>query len=77
MKLTNRTRRMLTFLLPHETYCEAHGECACVVVDLDRGTRVPSSLTLPAGEPARDVSDAVLTVREIAKAVKREEVVAE
>jgi hypothetical protein len=75
MKLENKTQRMLVFVLPHETYCEAHGECACAVVDADRDVRVASSLTLPVGDGPVEVPEAALMVREIAQAVRREEVV--
>ena len=73
--LTNKGRRMRVFVLPHETYCAALGSCACVVFPGREPRSAPSSLTLPAESVVRGLSDAVLQVPEIARAVRALEVV--
>ena len=65
--LTNLTRRMQVFVLLHDHHCTALRRCTC---DLRKdGRRLPSSLTLPAGERT-DVPSAVLTVPAVARALR-------
>ncbi|APR80154.1 Hypothetical protein A7982_05501 [Minicystis rosea] len=68
--LTNKTAQMATFLLPHESYCAARGECACFVLPGWPAQRVPSSLTVPAKGAIVGLEHAVLAVLEIARAVR-------
>lgn len=69
--LTNTSRRIATFALPHASYCEARGKCACT--RRRGGARVPSSLTLAVGAPARGLDKAVMRVPAIALAARRSE----
>ena len=68
--LTNLKPRLRAFLLPHADYCGAQLACACVPVPGRDARRVPSSLTLPADASVAGLSDAVLAVPEIARAVR-------
>ncbi|MFI5301711.1 MAG: hypothetical protein ACHREM_26785, partial [Polyangiales bacterium] len=67
--LTNTSRRIATFTLPHADYCKTRGQCACAI--RRGGARVPSSLTVTVGVRVRGLDDAVLQVPAIALAVKR------
>ena len=69
MILTNVSDGRKTFVLPHDTYCLTRGRCACVVC-LPLGKRRPLVLALEEGQE-RTVSRAVLSVPEIAAAVRR------
>ena len=65
--LINTTRRMKVINLPHATYCEARGMCACQT----RGAqRLAAAITLPAQGSATGLDDAVLGVPAVARAVR-------
>lgn len=66
--LINASRRMKVVNLPHDVYCAALGRCACV--EIGRGRRVASSLTLPAGSATGGLDEAVLRVPDIARDVR-------
>lgn len=68
--LTNTSGRMKTFVLAHETYCSARGECACTVTPGRNARRVASSLTLATGARVTDFDDAVVRVPEVARAAR-------
>ena len=73
--LENCSRRMLVFVLDHETYCSARQKCACD----DRGPRkprVPCSLTLPAGSRTSGVDEAVLGIGAVCRAIQVGSVIA-
>ena len=69
MILTNVTDGRKTFVLPHASYCLTRGRCTCVVC-LPLGRKRPAVLSLDEGQE-RAVSRAVLSVPEIASAVRR------
>ena len=71
VSLTNTLGRLQVFVLPHETYCEALGKCACELRDARSGTRIPGSLTLPTGETIDELPDAILSVRDVRAAHHR------
>ena len=71
--LTNALGRLLSFILPHESYCVARGECACSMQPGRGGRRLPSSLTLATGVSLEGVSEAVLSVPGVAAAIRRGE----
>ena len=73
MKVTliNKTRRMKVINLLHDTYCKALGRCSCLRICKDR--LLASSLTIPAGGSVEHIPDAVLKVKEVARAVRRSE----
>ncbi|ABF86279.1 hypothetical protein MXAN_1854 [Myxococcus xanthus DK 1622] len=71
--LTNALGRLVTFLLPHESYCVARGACACGVQPGRGGRRLPSSLTLATGVSREDVHEAALSVPAVAAAIRRGE----
>ncbi|TQF11676.1 hypothetical protein FJV41_32945 [Myxococcus llanfairpwllgwyngyllgogerychwyrndrobwllllantysiliogogogochensis] len=72
--LSNALGRLLTFLLPHESYCAARGACACGVQPGRGGRRLPSSLTLASGVTLEDVPEATLCVPAVAAAIRRGDV---
>jgi hypothetical protein len=72
--LTNALGRLVTFLLPHESYCLARGTCACGVQPGRGGRRLPSSLTLATDVTLEDVHEAALSVPAVAAAIRRGEV---
>jgi hypothetical protein len=66
--VTNTTRRLAVFILPHDEFCEQLGRCAC---ERRRDQhRLPTTLTVPAGTSLTDVPAAVLTVRAVAAAIR-------
>jgi hypothetical protein len=67
--LTNRSGRMLVFVLPHDVYCEAAKECACSRQSGRNGRLLPSSLTLPSGHSVA-APKAILPVPEVSEAVR-------
>ena len=71
--LTNKSRRCLVFVLPHESYCGEAGTCACQRAGARQERRIPSSLTIPAVSSAENVSEAVLRVPDVLAAVQRGE----
>ena len=71
VSLTNTIGRCLVFVLAHETYCQALGECRCEVEQGRRARRTAKSLTLASGVTSPALDDAVLTVPEVVRAVKR------
>ena len=71
VSLTNTSGRCLVFVLAHETYCQALGECRCEVEQGRRARRTAKSLTLASGLTSPALDDAVLTIREVVRAVKR------
>ena len=73
--LINKTNRMKVIPLPHNTYCEALGMCECVRLP-GMKNKVASSLTIPAGGTVEDIPNAVLAVDQVARMVRRGELVA-
>jgi hypothetical protein len=71
ISLTNTSRRITTFVLPHESYCSARDRCACAI--RRGGARVPGSLTLALDVRAHALEDVILRVPAIALAVRRGE----
>ena len=71
VSLTNTSGRCLVFVLAHETYCEALGECRCDVEAGRRARRTAKSLTLASGVTSPALDDAVLTISDVVRAVKR------
>ena len=71
VSLTNTSGRCLVFVLAHETYCQALGDCRCEVEQGRRARRTAKSLTLASGVTSPALDDAVLTIPEIVRAVKR------
>jgi hypothetical protein len=69
--MTNTSGRCLVFVLAHETYCEALGECRCDVEPGRRARRTAKSLTLASGVTSPALDDAVLTIPDVVRAVKR------
>jgi hypothetical protein len=63
--LINKTKRMKTYNLPHETYCKALGRCACTKLPGRGGRSICASLTLPAGGLVYLLFEAVLEVADI------------
>lgn len=71
VSLTNTSGRCLVFVLAHETYCQALGDCRCEVEQGRRPRRTAKSLTLASGVTSPALDDAVLTIPEVVRAVKR------
>ena len=71
VSLTNTSGRCLVFVLAHETYCQALGDCRCEVEQGRRARRTAKSLTLASGVTSPALDDAVLTIPEVVRAVKR------
>lgn len=71
VSLTNTSGRCLVFVLAHETYCEALGECRCAVEPGRRARRTAKSLTLTSGVTSPALDDAVLAIPDVVRAVKR------
>ncbi|MFI5298053.1 MAG: hypothetical protein ACHREM_08140 [Polyangiales bacterium] len=67
MTLTNTARRLVTFVLAHDTYCSKCGRCACTV--RRDGVRLAASLTFAAGARATGIDAVVLDVPAIRAAV--------
>ncbi|HEU4406548.1 MAG TPA: hypothetical protein VFS43_14880 [Polyangiaceae bacterium] len=68
--LTNKSGRMLTFVLEHAPYCVALGRCACTEVLGRNPRRLPGALTLPAGVPVMNLPEALLALPAVARAVR-------
>ena len=73
VSLTNTSNRCQVFVLAHETYCKALGECACDVEQGRAPRRTPRSLTLATGVTSPALDDAVLAVPDVVRAVRRGE----
>ena len=71
VSLTNTSGRCLVFVLAHETFCKALGECRCDIEQGRRARRTARSLTLASGVTSPTLDDAVLTIPEVVRAVKR------
>jgi hypothetical protein len=71
VSLTNTSGRCLVFVLAHETYCQALGDCRCEVEQGRRARRTATSLTLASGVTSPALDDAVLTIPDVVRAVKR------
>jgi hypothetical protein len=71
VSLTNTSGRCLVFVLAHETYCKALGECRCEVEPGRRARRTATSLTLASGVTSSALDDAVLTIPDVVRAVTR------
>jgi hypothetical protein len=71
VSLTNTSGRCLVFVLAHETYCQALGECRCEVEQGRRARRTAKSLTLASDVTSPALDDAVLTIPDVVRAVKR------
>jgi hypothetical protein len=69
MILANTTDGRKAFVLPHDVYCAALGRCVCVPA-LPLGRVRATVLVLEEGE-RRVVPRAVLSVPEVARAVRR------
>lgn len=70
VSLTNTSNRCQVFVLAHETYCKALGECACEVEQGRAPRRTPRSLTLTTGVTSPALDDAVLAVPDVVRAVR-------
>jgi hypothetical protein len=68
--LTNKSGRLLTFVLEHAPYCVALGRCACTEVLGRNPRRLPGALTLPAGLPVMNLPEALLVLPAVARAVR-------
>lgn len=66
--LINATRRMKVINLPHASYCEALGTCACVASGGSKPTA--ASLTLPAGSRTTGLPEAVLQLPDVAHDIR-------
>lgn len=73
VSLTNTAGRCQVFVLSHEAFCAAHGSCRCSLEPGRSGRRLPTSLTLVAGNTVSQLPDAVLAVPEVVRAVRRGE----
>ena len=73
VSLTNTSGRCLVFVLAHETYCKALGECRCDVEKGRRARRTAKSLTLASSVTSPALNDAVLAIPDIVRAAKRSE----
>lgn len=71
VSLTNTSGRCLVFVLAHETYCKALGECRCDIEPGRRARRTARSITLAAEVTSPALDDAVLTIPDVVRAVKR------
>jgi len=69
--LINATRRMKVINLPHASYCEALGSCACVARSGSKPTA--ASLTLPAGSRTTGIHEAVLQLPDVARDIREGE----
>jgi hypothetical protein len=67
--ITNRSGRMLVFVLPHDVYCKAAKGCACSREPGRNGRLLPSSLTLPSGHSVV-APKAILAVPDVTEAVR-------
>jgi len=74
VSLTNTSGRCLVFVLAHETYCKALGECRCDIEPGRRARRTARSLTLATDVTSPALDDAVLTIPDVVRAVKRGDV---
>jgi hypothetical protein len=75
--LTNTSRRCQVFVLSHETYCRARGECACILEEGRKARRTATSLTLASGHSSPQLDDAVLVVPDVVRAIRRGEILVE
>ena len=66
--LINATRRMKVINLPHASYCEALGSCACTAEGDSK--RMAASLTLPAGSRMTGIHEAVLQLPDVARDIR-------
>ena len=67
IRLKNTSRRMQVFVLLHEHHCAALGRCTC---DTRKdGRRLPTSLTLPAGDTV-EADDSVLRLPAMVSALR-------
>jgi len=73
VSLTNASGRYQVFVLTHETFCRARGTCACDLEEGRHARRTARSLTLTTGVTSAELDDAVLSIPEVARAVKRGE----
>lgn len=75
--LKNTGGRCQCFVLTHEAYCEARGECACRAAQGRPPRRVSRSLTLATGVTSPALHEAVLSVPEVSRALRRGTLLAE
>lgn len=75
ISLTNIANRCFVFVLAHETYCKARGECACNVEQGRALRRVPRSVTLASGVTRAELHEAVLALPEVVRALRRGELI--
>ena len=71
IRLKNTTRRMQVFVLLHEHHCAALGRCTCDV--RKDGRRLPTSLTLPAGDTV-ETTEAALRLPVVRNALRAGEI---
>lgn len=71
VSLTNTSGRCFVFVLAHETYCKALGECRCDVEQGRRARRTAKSFTIASGVTSPALDDAVLIIPDVVRAVKR------
>lgn len=63
--LTNRSGRLFVAVLAHELFCAAAATCHCTPPTKRGGLRVPSSLTILAGERLSGIDEAALVLPEV------------
>ncbi len=68
--LTNRTRRLVAYALPHDICCKGSGRCGCVPVHKG-ASPIAASITLCAGETRNGLDHAIVRVPNIARAIRR------
>lgn len=73
ISLTNIANRCFVFVLAHETYCKALGDCACIVEQGRALRRIPRSITLASGVMRAELHEAVLALPEVVRALRRGE----
>jgi hypothetical protein len=71
--LTNTSGRCQDYVFAHDRYCAQRGACACTIEPGRHGRRVASSLTLASGVTSPALDETVLSLPDVARAVKRGE----
>ena len=75
VSITNTSGRCQAFVLTHEHYCQALGDCVCDRSGGREARLIPRSITLAAGVTIPAVADALMQVPEVIRAIKRGELV--
>ena len=73
ISLTNKTKRIKTYVLPHELYCKALGRCVCTTYIGGTKPRTSSSITIVSGTTVSGLPQEVLQLPKIAQAIKQGE----